>query len=108
MQDRIGDLTEMVAAVSDTYAARFGITRDDLWLLAKISEEVGELNAAWLSLHGRGRDRGQTPEALRALLADEAADVLAMLLLFARRNDIDLADALWSKWGRYLPVAAPG
>jgi len=46
MQDRIGDLTEMVAAVSDTYAARFGITRDDLWHLAKISEEVGELNAA--------------------------------------------------------------
>jgi NTP pyrophosphatase (non-canonical NTP hydrolase) len=38
-------------------------------------------------------------------LADETADVLGHLLLFARRNDIDLAAAIERKW---LFRPAPG
>ncbi|MFM1864148.1 MAG: hypothetical protein RLZ26_2670 [Pseudomonadota bacterium] len=105
MRDRLCELSDLAEAVSEIYASRFGILRDDLWYLAKLGEEVGELNGAWLSLNGRGRDRGRAPEELKAALADEAADVLAMLLLIARKNDIDLAAALWRKWGHHLTAA---
>ena len=35
-------------------------------------------------------------------MEDEAADVLAMLMLFARNNGIDLDAALERKWFQYL------
>ena len=39
---------------------------------------------------------------MRTALEDVAADVLAMLLLFARNNGIDLDAALERKWFKYL------
>jgi hypothetical protein len=36
LQDRVG-------AVSDIYAERFEINRDEVWHLAKLNEELGEL-----------------------------------------------------------------
>lgn len=94
----IDGLSDMAQAVSDIYAARFGIDRDAAWYLAKLTEEAGELQAAWLKTNGRGRGEGT-----RAALEDEAADLLAMVLLFARWQDIDLPAAMARKWGRYLP-----
>ncbi|MEO0938716.1 MAG: MazG nucleotide pyrophosphohydrolase domain-containing protein [Pseudomonadota bacterium] len=88
--------------MSDLYAARCGITRDELWYLAKLTEEVGELNSAYLSASGRGRARGLDAAALEQAVEDELADVMAMVLLFARSQDIDLAAALARKWGRYV------
>jgi NTP pyrophosphatase (non-canonical NTP hydrolase) len=94
----IDALSDMAQQVSDIYAARFGITRDAAWYLAKLTEEAGELQAAWLKCNGRGRG-----DATRQSLEDEAADLLAMVLLFARWQGIDLPKAMARKWGQYLP-----
>jgi NTP pyrophosphatase (non-canonical NTP hydrolase) len=91
-------LADQFEAASGKYAAANGIERDDDWFLLKLQEEMGELTQAWNRLTGRGRSRGRTPEALKGDLADEAADMLGHVLLFARRNDIDLAAAIERKW----------
>lgn len=96
-------LSDLVARVSDIYAQRNDIARDDDWYLLKLQEELWELTAEYLKLSGRGRLKGATPEDLRLAMADEAADVLAMLLLFARNNRIDLDAALARKWFKHLP-----
>lgn len=95
-------LTQAVGRVSDTYASRCEIDRDRDWAALKLAEETGELVAAWLKTTGRGRREGIDQEALRQGVEDEAADVLAMLLIFARDNGIDLVSALDRKWFKYL------
>nr|WP_295886125.1 MazG nucleotide pyrophosphohydrolase domain-containing protein [uncultured Devosia sp.] len=102
MSRGLADLTALVAEVSDTYAARNDIARDDDWYLLKLQEELGELAAEYLRSTGRGRLKGADPAAIRAAMEDEAADVLAMLMLFARNNGIDLDAALERKWFQYL------
>ena len=64
---------------------------------------MGELTAEYLRSSGRGRLKGADATAVRTALEDEAADVLAMVLLFARNNGIDLDAALERKWFKYLP-----
>jgi NTP pyrophosphatase (non-canonical NTP hydrolase) len=90
-------LEERVAEVSDLYAAEFGIRRDDDWFLLKLQEELGELTQAHLKLTGRARGPGD--ETARA---DEAADVLCMLLLYCRRHGVDLDQAVQRKWLAWL------
>jgi len=97
----LGELAERVGAVSDLYAARFDIARDADWYLIKLQEELGELAQAHLRLSGRGR--GVADETARA---DEAADVLCMLLLYCRRHGIDLDAAVARKWLAHLESAA--
>lgn len=80
------------------YAAREGIDRDDDWFLLKLVEEVGELTQIQLARTGRSKPRGFTPTELDAKLAEECADVLGHILLFARRNGVDLGAALDAKW----------
>jgi NTP pyrophosphatase (non-canonical NTP hydrolase) len=96
----------LVAGVSDIYAARTGVRRDQDWYALKLQEELGELTAEYLRLTGRGRLSGAAPEAVADALADEAADLLATLLLFARHNGIDLEAALARKWFKHLPPPA--
>lgn len=96
------ELTAKVAQVSDTYARVCDIARDRDWHVLKLQEEVGELVAEYLRLSGRGRRKGMSEDEIRTALADEAADVLAMVLLFARDAEIDLAEALERKWFKYL------
>ena len=95
------EISDVVARVSDIYAARFGITRDAAWYLGKMTEEMGELQSAYLTLHGQGRSE-ETDVERRTAMEDEFADVLSMLLLFARWQDIDVAAAVDRKWGQYL------
>lgn len=95
-------LAEAVAEVSDIYAARCDINRNQDWYALKIAEEAGELVAAHLKLTGRGRREGLSEHEMKAALGDEAADVFAMLLLYCRTNSIDLNDALNRKWFKYL------
>ena len=99
---QIEALGNAVAQVSDTYATHCDIDRDRDWPALKLSEETGELIAAYLKSTGRGRRAGIDAAALRAALEDEAADVLAMLLIFAREQEIDLVATLERKWFRYL------
>lgn len=91
-------LTDLARAVSDIYAERFDIKRDPVWYLGKMSEELGEVTAAYLKLQGQGRGSGT-----RRDLEDELGDLLGFVLLFADWQGVDIGPALERKWGGYLP-----
>ena len=97
----LAGLSDSAAQISDIYAGKYAIERDDDWFLLKLQEELGELAQAHLRLSGRGR--GQASEQDRA---DEAADVLCMLLLYCRRFGIDPDAAVRRKWLSWLEPAA--
>jgi len=100
----LAELSDKAERVSQVYAARNDIRRDDDWFVLKLQEEAGELVAEYLRGTGRGRVGARKPEAIRQALEDEAADLFAQLLLFARHNDIDLEQALQRKWFAWLEV----
>ena len=102
MSRSLAELTELVATVSDMYERETGVKRDDDWYALKMQEELGELIAEHLRLTGRGRRKDLDDAAIIAARNDEAADLLAFLLLYARRNGIDLDAALERKWFSYL------
>ncbi|WP_374473060.1 phosphoribosyl-ATP pyrophosphohydrolase [Phenylobacterium sp.] len=93
----LSDVSDAAARISDIYAGKYGIARDDDWFLLKLQEELGELAQAHLRLSSRGR--GEATEQQRA---DEAADVLCQLLLYFRRFGIDPEEAVRRKWLRWL------
>ena len=103
MSRSLSELGDLVARVSDIYAERNDIARDDDWYILKLTEELGELTAEHLKSTGRGRLKGATQKMVQQAKEDEAADVLAMLLLIARQNHIDLDAALERKWFSHLP-----
>jgi NTP pyrophosphatase (non-canonical NTP hydrolase) len=94
-------LADRLERISIGYAAREGIDRDDDWFLLKLMEELGELTQMQLARTGRSKDRGYSPAEVDERLAEECADVLGHVLLFARRNGIDLERALERKWFRW-------
>lgn len=96
MSENLSDLSALARSVSVIYAERFGIDRDATWYLGKLSEELGELSAAYFNLVGQGRGAGTREE-----LEDEVADLLAFVLLFADWQGIDPAAAMRRKWGKY-------
>ena len=63
--------------------------------------EPSELTAEHLRLSGRARGAAD-PQAL----ADEAADVLGMLLIYCDRAGIDLEQAMQAKWLHWLEPKA--
>jgi NTP pyrophosphatase (non-canonical NTP hydrolase) len=83
---------------SKRYADENGIERDPDWFLLKLQEEMGELTQAWNRISGRGRRKGRSDEEMARDLADETADILGHVLLFAHRNELDLAAAIKRKW----------
>ena len=95
----LADLSASVLKISDIYAAEHGIERDRDWALLKLQEELGELTAEHLRLSGRARGAGD-PKAL----ADEAADVLGMLLIYCDGAGIDIEAAMQAKWLHWLDI----
>ena len=93
----LSDLQADVLRISDIYAAEHGIERSGDWALLKVQEELGELTAEHLRLSSRARGVGDP-----AALADEAADVLGMLLIYCDRAGIDIEDAMRRKWLKWL------
>jgi NTP pyrophosphatase (non-canonical NTP hydrolase) len=91
-------LATQFESASAEYADNNGITRDPDWFVLKLLEEAGELVQAWNRKTGRGRGKGRSEEDLARDLADETADLLGHILLFARRNELDLAPAIERKW----------
>lgn len=102
----LSELTERVEQVSAIYAARCDIRRDADWYALKLHEEAGELVAEYLRGTGRGRVGERSEAAIRQALEDEAADLLAQLLLFCRHNHIDVEAALQRKWFVHLDPEA--
>lgn len=94
-------LQDDVLRISDIYAREHGIERDRDWALLKLQEELGELTAEHLRLSGRARG-----EPDPAKLADEAADVLGMLLIYCDRAGVDIEAAMRNKWLRWLEPRA--
>ena len=93
----LSELSEKVSRISDIYAAEHGIDRSGDWAILKLQEELGELTAEHLRLSGRARGEAD-PKAL----ADEAADVLGMLLIYCDRAGIDIERAMQDKWLHWL------
>lgn len=102
MSRTIAELTALAAKVSDMYERETGVLRDDDWYALKMQEELGELIAEHLRLSGRGRRKNFSDAEIIEARDDEAADLLAFLLLYARKNGIDLEAALERKWFSYL------
>lgn len=100
---KLTSLTQIARAVSEVYASRFNINRDELWYLAKLQEELGELTAAHLKANSRGRTKGASPDELHQQMQEEAGDLLAHLLLYADKNNLDLEAAIRNKWMAHLP-----
>jgi NTP pyrophosphatase (non-canonical NTP hydrolase) len=98
----ITELTERVEQVSAIYAQRCDIRRDADWYALKLQEEAGELVAEYLRGSGRGRVGERSDAAIREALENEAADLLAQVLLFCRHNGIDVEAALERKWFAHL------
>lgn len=96
------EITNRLSKVSDIYADKFNIRRDDDWFVLKIQEELGELSAAHLKLTQRARIGESSQADLNKNLEDEIADVVAMTLLFARHKGIDIQRAIEEKWFKYL------
>ena len=94
----LNDLAEKFERSSRAYADANHIERDADWFLLKLQEEMGELTQAWNRVSGRGRRKGRSDEELARDLADEAADVLGHILLFAHSNSLDLSAAINRKW----------
>lgn len=88
--------------MNDIYVETFGLTRDGLMLIGKMTEEMGEVASAYLKLHGRARGADDDPEALRRDFEDELADLLGFLAVLAEAEGVDLAAAFARKWGKYL------
>jgi NTP pyrophosphatase (non-canonical NTP hydrolase) len=109
MATTLSELSERVEQVSAIYAARCDIRRDPDWFALKLQEEAGELLAEYLRGSGRGRVGERSDQAIREALEDEAADLLAQVLLFCRHNRIDVEAALERKWFSHLkrPGVAP-
>ncbi|MEZ2222248.1 pyrophosphatase [Rhizobium sp. RCC_161_2] len=94
----LSGLIQQFEKASANYATANGVERDDDWFVLKLQEEMGELTQIWNRTTGRGRRKGMTDEELATALADETADVLGHILLFAHRNGLDLAAAVERKW----------
>ena len=90
-----------VLRISDIYAREHSIDRDRDWALLKLQEELGELTKEHLNLSGRARGK---PDA--EALANEAADVLGMLLIYSERAGIDIETAMQRKWLKWLEPEA--
>lgn len=95
-------LTKKVRKVSNQYSKKFGITRDKVWYLLKLQEEMGELTQAYLSMTGRGRHKNKTKDELKHNFEIEVADVLCHTLLLVDSEKINLKKAVEKKWLKRL------
>ncbi|MCM2294503.1 pyrophosphatase [Allorhizobium sp. BGMRC 0089] len=98
----LDDLMEKFEAASARYAETHGLVRDRDWFLLKLAEEAGEVLQVANRLSGRSRSKGMTEAEIRSMLADETADLLGHVLLFARHHGLDLEAAIERKW-RFKP-----
>jgi NTP pyrophosphatase (non-canonical NTP hydrolase) len=95
-------LITKIERVSELYSKKFKISRNKLWYLLKLQEEMGELTQAYLSMNGQGRHKNKTPQELKSDFENEVADVLCHVLLLAQSEGVDLKKAIDEKWLKRL------
>lgn len=95
-------LITKIERVSELYSKKYKISRNKLWYLLKLQEEMGELTQAYLSMNGQGRHKNKTPKELKCDFENEVADVFCHLLLLAQSEGIDLKKAIDAKWLKRL------
>lgn len=101
---QLNQLISQLEQVSQLYAKRFEIERNDAWFLLKLSEELGELTQSYLKMSGQARNQDASAAELQQRFEDEVADVLGQILLLSNHHQIDLSAALQRKWLKYLPA----
>ncbi len=99
---KLKKLTEELEKVAIIYSKKYKIKRTGDWYMMKIQEELGELSSAYLKTTKRARTKKKTQAELQENFKEEFADVLSMLLLFARHQKIDMDKAVQEKWLSYL------
>lgn len=95
------ELADRIEYVSAGYADHYRVERTPEWALLKLTEELGELTQAHLTLTGQGRARGLTPDEQRRTLALEVGDVIGMAIVYANLACIDVEKAVTDKWLQY-------
>jgi NTP pyrophosphatase (non-canonical NTP hydrolase) len=94
---------DRLKAISDRYGRVYDVDRGGDWHILKLQEEMGELTQSYLAMTGRSRRDEATA---RHDVAMEMADVMCMLLLMARAENIDLNAAITEKWLKWETVMA--
>jgi NTP pyrophosphatase (non-canonical NTP hydrolase) len=94
----LAEITDLVELVSQNYAAKFNINRDENWFVLKLQEELGELIQSYLMKIGQARQKGQSQEDITASFQSELADVFCHVLLLAKHTNTDLEEKVEEKW----------
>ena len=94
--------TGQLRTVLERYAEKFSIELTPDWFVLKLSEEQGELVQSYLRYTGQARETGKTEGELKEALGREIADVIALALLTAEINGIDVESSLTQKWLTYV------
>lgn len=103
MSATLKELSERIVRVGEIYAQRFDIERTPDGYLLMLQEELGELTAEHLMMTDRARrPEGDSAEAARERLVNEAADLFGQFILYLNANSIDIESAIERKWLRHL------
>ena len=65
----LSGVSDAAEQISDIYAGKYDIDRNDDWFLLKLQEELGELSQAHLRLSGRGRGTATEQDRSDAILS---------------------------------------
>ena len=98
----IDALTDQLKRVLNQYATKFSIDTSADWLVMKLQEEVGELTRSYLTMKGQTREANETEGKAKEALGAEIADVVAIAMLIADINGIDIEANLSRKWLDWL------
>lgn len=101
MEYNLKQIITRIQQVSDSYANKFDIERDNDWYMHKLTEELGELVKVFLSRKGQNRDNRPMKDLIKEF-EDELCDVFCHVLLLAKKQNIDLAKVLERKWFKHL------
>lgn len=95
-------LTDQLKRVLKQYATKFSIDVSSDWLVMKLQEELGELTRSYLNMKGQTRGVTGTASTAKQALGAEIADVIAIAILVADINGIDVEASLSRKWLDWL------
>jgi NTP pyrophosphatase (non-canonical NTP hydrolase) len=92
-------LQQKVVDNAISYGKKYGVEIDEDFALLKLYEELGELSQAVLIHKKKSRPEKHKPHHIsKDELAQELADVMGMVIVYANLVDVDLQEAIRKKW----------